>query len=147
MGKETKFRLCSFIISKVIGKKPRTWWKTPPPPPSPQRWFLATESLSQIFMFKILISEIVYENWRNWQLTVKQMKHYGLIALCNLGYVNEKISRTFLERLFVKTLPDVVMSMGIYRIGYAHSGLLLQGLKSRFYSCRPLWQYRYAKDN
>ena len=29
-----------------------------------QRWFLATESLSQIFISKILISEIVYENWR-----------------------------------------------------------------------------------
>ena len=34
------------------------------PWPRPQRWFLATESLSQIFISKILISEIVYENWR-----------------------------------------------------------------------------------
>ena len=32
--------------------------------PRQQRWFLATESLSQIFISKILISEIVYENWR-----------------------------------------------------------------------------------
>ena len=30
----------------------------------PQRWFLTTESLSQIFISKILISEVVYENWR-----------------------------------------------------------------------------------
>ena len=26
----TTFRLCTFITSKVIGKKPRAWWKTPP---------------------------------------------------------------------------------------------------------------------
>ena len=29
-----------------------------------QRWSLATESLYQIFISKILIFEIVYENWR-----------------------------------------------------------------------------------
>ena len=49
-----------------------------------------------------------------WQLSVKKMQHYGLSALCDLGYVNEKISRTFIERLLVETLPDVVMSMGMY---------------------------------
>ena len=31
---------------------------------SKQCWFLAKESLSQIFISRILISEIVYENWR-----------------------------------------------------------------------------------
>ena len=56
------------------------------------------------------------------------MQHYGLSALCDLGYVNEKISGTFIERLRVETLPDVVTSMGMYWIHYAHSGLLLQDL-------------------
>ena len=46
-----------------------------------------------------------------WQLSVKLMQHYGLSALC---YVNEKISGTFIERLLVETLPDVVMSMSMY---------------------------------
>ena len=60
------------------------------------------------------------------------MQHYGLSALCDLGYVNENISGTFTERLPVETLPDVVMSMGMYWIHYAHSGLcykILQKIK------------------
>ena len=32
LGIVTRFRLCSFITSKVIGKKLRAWWKTPPSP-------------------------------------------------------------------------------------------------------------------
>ena len=68
----------------------------------PQRWFLATESLSQIFVSKILISEIVYENWR-----VLAVIHDINAALCDLGYVNEKISGSFIERLLVETLPYV----------------------------------------
>ena len=40
-----------------------------------------------------------------WQLTVKYMQHYGLFALCDLGYINEKIRGTFIERLLVETLP------------------------------------------
>ena len=35
------------------------------------------------------------------------MQHYGLSALCDVGYVNEKISGTFIERLLVETLPDL----------------------------------------
>ena len=37
-----------------------------------------------------------------------------LSALCDLGYVNEKISWIFIERLLEETLPDVVMSMGMF---------------------------------
>ena len=68
---------------------------------------LATESLSQISISKILISETVYENWRidYWQLTVKEMQlYYGLSALCDLDYIIVKISGTFIERLLVETL-------------------------------------------
>ena len=50
----------------------------------------------------------------HWQLSVKKMQHYGLSAICDLGYVNEKISRTFIERLLVETLPDMVMFMGMH---------------------------------
>ena len=39
------------------------------------------------------------------------MQHYGLSELCDLGFVNVKISGTFIERLLVESLPDVVMSM------------------------------------
>ena len=42
------------------------------------------------------------------------MQHYGLSALCDLGYVNVKIGGTFTERLVVETLPDVIISMGMY---------------------------------
>ena len=42
------------------------------------------------------------------------MQHYGLSALSDLGYVNVKVSGTFIERLLAETLPDVVMSMGMY---------------------------------
>ena len=42
------------------------------------------------------------------------MQHYGLSALCDLGYVNEIISGTFIERLFVESLSDVVMLMGMF---------------------------------
>ena len=40
-----------------------------------------------------------------WQLSVRKMQHYRLCALCDLGYANEKISGTFIERLLVETLP------------------------------------------
>ena len=33
LGKFTKFRLCSFITSKVIGKKTSNLMETPPTPP------------------------------------------------------------------------------------------------------------------
>ena len=39
-----------------------------------------------------------------WQLTMNKC----ISLLCDLGYVNEKISRTFIERLLAETLPDVV---------------------------------------
>ena len=42
------------------------------------------------------------------------MQHYGLSALRDLGYVNVKISGSFIERLVAETLPDVVMPMGMY---------------------------------
>ena len=66
-----------------------------------QRWFLATKSLSQIFISRILISGIVYENLRVLAVIGEIMQHYGLSAPCDLGYVNERISGTFTERLFV----------------------------------------------
>ena len=41
--------------------------------------------------------------------------HTNLVCLfCDAGYVNEEISGTFIERLLVETLPDVVMLIGLY---------------------------------
>ena len=79
-----------------------------------QHWFLATKSLSQIFISKILIFEIVYENWR--VLAVNHEINATLWPFCTLKSVlhNVKISGTFIERPLVVTLPDVVMSMGMY---------------------------------
>ena len=89
LGKVTKFRLCSFITSKVIGKKPRAWWKTPPPPP-PSPYKVKNEALKPS-CHKENTSE--RESFQSLQSLAAQEAE-GLEGLLNLPFFEDSTKRT-----------------------------------------------------
>ena len=72
------------------------------------------------------------------------MQHYGLSAPCDLGYVNEKISGTFIGRILVETLPCRWACIEFIVHVQACCYKTIQGLKSNLIMAST-WQYRYAK--
>ena len=118
--------------------------------PKSQRWFLATKSLSQIFISKILIYEIVCESWRILAVNHEINARLCLSALCD--QIRSKYAFLMLGLCRYKNQQNrhlKTTSSDLSRCGHV-DGHVLNSLcifrptvtrnKSRFYSRLPLWR-------